>query len=364
MSCSSGVVTFGFDPENSIMSNEESGTSGSVSRDRRRRSEKSSKSLGIFFGLLFVVLIGGGAWYWTQVYMPKQTEVEYRQKTIRVSEKLSTGVGQLSEWNTEEVLNRYAKEVESLRLRDGVQQSFVNGLAEKVETLKETRADRMKRYQALLQEARQFSKDSSRDEVLAFDERIRLAMSKFEKGLGRELKSEWSERRKGIAASIISQEPGELTIHTDPSKAQVFMDGKRLATTPFTVGKVRAGEHTLLVKKPGYRDKSISIVMEESGNIDLGIQKLEAIVGNIQIRVTGGRSKDRIEVEIEEFSEPSTVGGLEIVAGYQYFKGREHLVESLLIGKYTIIVSRNDDVVAREVFVVEEAKTSDVSIKL
>ena len=346
------------------MSNDKLGTPGSVSRDRRRRAEKSGKSSGILLGLFVLALIGGGIWYWTQVYMPKQAEEKYSQETIRVSEKLSTSVSQLTEWNTEEVLNRYAKEIELLALRDGVQQSLVNGLAEKVEALTITRSDRMERYQALLQEARLFSEKSSRDDVLAFDERIRLAMSDFEKGLGRELKSEWSERRKAITASIINQEPGELTIRTDPSNAQVFMNGKRLATTPFTVGKVRAGEHTLLMKKPGYRDKRISIVMKESGNIDLGIQKLEAIVGKVQIRVKGGKSRDRIEVEIEEFSEPTTIGGLEIVAGYQYLEGREHLIESLLIGKYTIIVSRNDDVVAREVFVVEEAKTSDVSIKL
>ena len=349
------------------MENEDLGSSGSVSRERRRRSEKSSKLSGMFFGLFALALVGGGASYWTQILVPQQereVRAEFDRETVRVSKDLSVKIGQLTEWNTEEVLNRYSNEIARLELREGVQESLVNDLVDKVDTLKHARSDRVRRYEALLKEIQGLPLDSSNNVVLSYDESVRKARTEFEKSLGLKLNQEWLLRRKAIVASYSSQTPGELTIRTDPSKATVFMDGKLLATTPFTVGKVRPGEHMLLMKKPGYRDKSVSIVMEDSGEIDLGIQKMEAIFGDTRIRVKGGRSKDRIEVEIEELSEPTTVGGLEIVAGYQYFEGREHLVESLLIGKYTIIVSRNGDVVKREAFVVEEGKTNEILIGL
>jgi len=349
------------------MNNEELGSSGSVSRDRRRRSEKSSKLSGILFGMFVLALIAGGAWYWTQVLVPQQeaeAREEYDRETMRVSKDLSSKVRQLTEWNAEDVLDRYSNDIDRLALRERVQESLVGELAGKVDGLIIVRADRIRRFESLLEEIRELPLDSSSEKVMAYDERMKKARGEFEKSLGLKLNAVWSEHRKAIVASFPSQKPGELTIRTDPSKATVFMDGKLLATTPFTVGKVRPGDHMLLLKKPGYRDKSVSIVMEDSGEMDLGIQKMEAIVGDARIRVKGGKSKDRIEVEIEEFSEPSTVGGLEIVAGYQYFEGREHLVESLLIGQYTIIVSRNGDVVKREVFVVEEGKTNEVLVRL
>ncbi len=228
----------------------------------------------------------------------------------------------------------------------------------------ELRAQRAERFRVLLEEAEEFPRNSSRDAILAFGDRVRKAMSAFERKRGQELKQQWSLRRKEIVESAANQVPGNLTIRTEPSKAEVYMDGKLLAITPFTVAQVRSGTHELLVRKSGYRDKKIPVVMERSESVDLGIQELEPIVGNVQIKVVGGKRKDKIEVEIEEFSESIKVGGLEVVQGYQYMEGREHVLKALRIGEYIVIVTRNGQQVARENFVVEEGKTSEVTIGL
>lgn len=346
------------------MSSEKSGTSSSVSSERRKRSKKANKLSIALLGLFVVVSAGGALWYWTQVLVPEREKQEYEQETIRIEGELSAVVRQLTEWTTEAALDRYSKEISLLGTRDGVQKSFVEALAAKVDALKEARIQRMQRFQALLEEARGFPNDSSREAVLGFDDRILKALGEFEKKLGEELKQQWSIRRKEIASYAKSLNPGELTIRTDPSKATVYMDGKLLATTPFTVAQVRPGKHELVMKKEGYLDKAVSIRMEESGQVDLGIQELEAIVGSLRIKVKGGKSRDRIEIELEEFSETTTVGGLEVVQGYRYMTGREHSLKTIRIGEYVIRVTRNGSEVDRRNVVVEAGKTVELLVEL
>ena len=337
----------------------------SVSKQRREQSRKSGQALAFLFWLFIAAIAGSGTWYWTQVYVPNRTQTVYVHETVELAKTVSAGVRELTEWSTEETFIYYEKAVRELEEREGVQSSLIAELKEKVESLKAIRQERMERYEALLAEAKTFPVDSSRDVVLAFDERILKAQSEFEKGLGNELKRVWTSRRAEIVDKLQSPgSSGEVTVRTDPSDAEIYMDGKLLGNSPLRVGGVRAGTHEILVKKEAYREKLVSIEVEELEKLELSIQELEAITGRLEIRVTGGRAKDKIEVEIEERSDGSTVEGLELVQGYQYFEGREHTLKSLKIGPYVGVVIRNGVEAIREEFVVEEGKTTQVHLDL
>ena len=92
----------------------------------------------------------------------------------------------------------------------------------------------------------------------------------------------------------------------------------------------------------------------------MGTVILDTIVGGVRIIVSGGKSRDKIEIEIEEADESFSVGGLEVVQGYQHFEGREHQLDALRIGNYVLIVSVNGRIANETSFVVSEGETQQV----
>lgn len=91
---------------------------------------------------------------------------------------------------------------------------------------------------------------------------------------------------------------------------------------------------------------------------------LDPIVGGFGIIVSGGKSGDKIEIEIEEADESVSVGGLEVEQGYQYFEGREHQLDALQIGNYVLIVSVNGRIANETSFVVSEGKTQQALVEI
>tara|TARA_B100000900_G_C20275327_1_gene591753 strand:- start:236 stop:520 length:285 start_codon:yes stop_codon:yes gene_type:complete len=78
----------------------------------------------------------------------------------------------------------------------------------------------------------------------------------------------------------------------------------------------------------GYRDKSISVTFEDSGGNDLGTVVFEPFGNGVRMIKSGCNSRDKIDVENEEADESVSVGGLEVVQGYQYFEGREYQLDT------------------------------------
>lgn len=346
------------------MSSEKPVTVRSVSQQRRERSKSSGKKSGFLLTVILVISLGGATWYLTQVFLPDRSQRLYDEETVRVSEALSQRVSQLTEWSTEAVLDSSSEEIRLWASRDGVEVSMADGLARRVNALKELREQRMAQYEGLLTEALEFPASSSREEILAFDERVRTAKGNLERRLGSELQDQWQERRKAIVAAALLEPAGELTIRSDPSSADVYIDGQLVAKTPFKASGVRSGSHEIMLKKKGFRDKGFEVSIGGGTDEDVGIQILEPIIGSVRIRIEGGKRRDKIEVEIEEASEAVSVGGLEVVSGYQYFEGRDHDIDSLRIGNYKLIVSRNGNVVERSEFVIKEDVLNTILINL
>lgn len=61
---------------------------------------------------------------------------------------------------------------------------------------------------------------------------------------------------------------GFVNVTTNPGNARIDIDGKNMGLSPMKV-PVSAGRHTILLSKPGYVDKEISVTVSEKGSVDI-----------------------------------------------------------------------------------------------
>jgi hypothetical protein len=57
---------------------------------------------------------------------------------------------------------------------------------------------------------------------------------------------------------------GSIDINSTPAEAEIWIDGKQVGTTPMLVSECLVGEHELLLKKSGYKDKKLNLLVGES----------------------------------------------------------------------------------------------------
>lgn len=56
---------------------------------------------------------------------------------------------------------------------------------------------------------------------------------------------------------------GSVDINSTPVEAEIWIDGKQVGTTPMFVSECLVGEHELLLKKSGYKDKKLNLLVSE-----------------------------------------------------------------------------------------------------
>ena len=56
---------------------------------------------------------------------------------------------------------------------------------------------------------------------------------------------------------------GSVDINSTPVEAEIWIDGKQVGTTPMLVSECLVGEHELLLKKSGYKDKKLNLLVSE-----------------------------------------------------------------------------------------------------
>ncbi|MGK0240400.1 MAG: hypothetical protein ACI92G_003886 [Candidatus Pelagisphaera sp.] len=159
--------------------------------------------LGILLGVGMLAFASAIILYTIRVVIPKQEKIEeqaYRDSTRQLSERLVTGVENLSEWSTDESLESYSKAIVILADRNNVDPSLDEELNERVDTLKETRQTRQIRFESLLDDVDDFPLVSTVDAVLAFDRRMRKATSTLSRKQGDDLMRKWSDRRANVVA--------------------------------------------------------------------------------------------------------------------------------------------------------------------
>ena len=57
---------------------------------------------------------------------------------------------------------------------------------------------------------------------------------------------------------------GSVDINSTPVEAEIWIDGKQVGTTPMFLSECLVGEHELLLKKSGYKDKKLNLLVSES----------------------------------------------------------------------------------------------------
>ncbi len=67
-----------------------------------------------------------------------------------------------------------------------------------------------------------------------------------------------------------SAQPGALQIASRPSGAQVFVDDRRVGTTPMTLPAVTAGAHRVRIELPGFRPWATSVDVGSAERVRVG----------------------------------------------------------------------------------------------
>ncbi|KAF1078193.1 PEGA domain-containing protein [Methanogenium sp. MK-MG] len=69
---------------------------------------------------------------------------------------------------------------------------------------------------------------------------------------------------------------GTLSVHSDPSGADIYMDGWHYGRTPMTAGGISAGPHTIEIKKNGYRDITRPVTITDSSVTPVTVSLISA----------------------------------------------------------------------------------------
>ena len=175
----------------------------STLKKRIMHSGRHEWKIGILLGVGILAFASVIILYTIRVVVPEQKEIEqqaYGDSTKRLSERLTTGVANLSEWSTDESLESYSKAILVLADRNDVDTSLDAELNDRVDTLKETRRTRQIRFESLLSASDDFPLVSSADAVLAFDRRMREATYTLSRKQGENLMQRWSDHRDKVVA--------------------------------------------------------------------------------------------------------------------------------------------------------------------
>jgi hypothetical protein len=73
----------------------------------------------------------------------------------------------------------------------------------------------------------------------------------------------------------VAQQTGDVFFESRPSGATVFIDGKRIGTTPIALPSVRAGSHAVRFEMSGHRPwtASIRVVAGEKNRVAASLEQ-------------------------------------------------------------------------------------------
>jgi hypothetical protein len=94
--------------------------------------------------------------------------------------------------------------------------------------------------------------------------------------------SEYGVLKDALRTTVASGTPGLLSVTTDPAGATIFIDGVQQGISPATIPGIAPGTHTLLLRRDGYQDLTLPVVISagstqyfssalmKSGNVPVG----------------------------------------------------------------------------------------------
>jgi hypothetical protein len=73
--------------------------------------------------------------------------------------------------------------------------------------------------------------------------------------------ADYGSLKSALGQSASSENPGSLSVTTEPAGATIYIDGVRQGVSPATIPGLSPGSHTLLLKLDGYDDLSLPIII-------------------------------------------------------------------------------------------------------
>jgi diacylglycerol kinase family enzyme len=121
------------------------------------------------------------------------------------------------------------------------------------------------------------------------------------------------------------QETGTISITSEPSSANIYLDGEYQGTTPKTISDVPPGDHKIELKKSGYEDwsASVSVKADETESVSAGLKP------ETEIQETG---------TISITSEPS---GAEIYLDGEYQGTTPMTISDVILGDHKIELKKS-----------------------
>ncbi len=88
-------------------------------------------------------------------------------------------------------------------------------------------------------------------------------------------------------ASIFSSGPKSVDFNTEPTQADVLVNGQKMGTTPVTLKLHPSKQYTITYRKEGFKDANVSLTSHVQG----GWVVLDILAGVIGVAVDAGTGK-------------------------------------------------------------------------
>ncbi|MDQ8188323.1 PEGA domain-containing protein [Pelagicoccus sp. SDUM812002] len=308
-------------------------------RARMHRSETSGRWFAVLYRAIGLGGIGFCYWFFAQVYVPGEKAKTHLAENQAYARQLRGAVGSLGEWSTQESFDAVRAQLLKFDEREDAELVVRTQLWNQFSEAYGPRAERMRKFDSLMREIRDFSLDSNKESLLAMQERMRLASGRFEKPLMQQLETAWGPKRDEIADLLGlfgTSGTGALEVRSVPSGARLFLNDREVGKTPLTADGIKAGNLQLGLKHAKYYDYNYSIKIEEYGILSLTDLEMKPRKGGVEITVVGGNSSDEIKVELICVREDG-----ETFDYVNSFEGVYVSVPKLIIGSYDVVVYVN-----------------------
>jgi hypothetical protein len=133
-----------------------------------------------------------------------------------------------------------------------------------------------------------------------------------------------------------------LVIRSDPSHAQVYIDGIERGYTPLTLGNLAKGDYGIRIRKEGYEDRRIRVKVKENSRLTVSLD-LDKVMGQVWVEVkrsAGSPGEERLTLKPEISFEGITMTGpmLSLPVGFQTITVQAFGWESV---SRTVYINRN-----------------------